>query len=207
MTLEIVGARSKARCRDGATATNTVIAYEPVWAIGTGLTPTPADVAEVHGFIRGELARDCWRRRGSASRILYGGSVKPANARELLCVPDVDGALVGGASLKASRFLCNSIGLCGRGRAESRRSEGVGKRDDLRHADGAGSRAGGRSFRRGSDAIAALHCRGAGRREHGSAVWHTAVAEPLDRESCPKLQGDRNRLLTREMQAAPRSRP
>jgi triosephosphate isomerase len=81
-----------------------VIAYEPVWAIGSGLTPTPADVAEVHGFIRSQAAA----RLGAAGegvRILYGGSVKPANAAELLAIGDVDGALVGGASLKAEEFL------------------------------------------------------------------------------------------------------
>ena len=85
-----------------ATAENTVIAYEPVWAIGTGRTPTAADVAEVHAHIRGELSRNV---AGSESvRILYGGSVKPSNATELMSVPNVDGALVGGASLNADDF-------------------------------------------------------------------------------------------------------
>jgi triosephosphate isomerase len=81
-----------------------VVAYEPVWAIGTGLTPTPADVAEVHTFIRRRLSA---RFAGQAARIriLYGGSVKPANAKELLGAAEVDGALVGGASLKAADFL------------------------------------------------------------------------------------------------------
>jgi triosephosphate isomerase len=80
------------------------IAYEPVWAIGTGLTPTPADVAEMHALIRERLT---WRysHLGQETRILYGGSVNPGNARELLGVPNVDGALVGGASLKAEDFL------------------------------------------------------------------------------------------------------
>ena len=78
--------------------------YEPVWAIGTGLTPTPADVAEVHGFIRQRLSGR-FGGEGGAIRILYGGSVKPANAQELLSVADVNGALVGGASLKAADFL------------------------------------------------------------------------------------------------------
>jgi len=85
----------------GAQPGNLVVAYEPVWAIGTGLTPTTADVAEVHGFIREKL-------RGMAAegvRILYGGSVKPGNAMELMAVKNVDGALVGGASLKADDFL------------------------------------------------------------------------------------------------------
>jgi triosephosphate isomerase len=83
---------------------NLVIAYEPVWAIGTGLTPTPKDVAELHGFIRQQLI-DRDKAAGSAIRILYGGSVTPANARELLTVENVNGALVGGASLKADDFL------------------------------------------------------------------------------------------------------
>jgi triosephosphate isomerase len=81
-----------------------VIAYEPVWAIGTGLTPTPADVAEVHGFIRERLTAR-FGEAGQDMRVLYGGSVKPSNAAELLGVANVDGALVGGASLKAEDFL------------------------------------------------------------------------------------------------------
>ncbi|MDQ2954593.1 MAG: triose-phosphate isomerase [Pseudomonadota bacterium] len=81
-----------------------VIAYEPVWAIGTGLTPTPKDIAELHGFIRRQLL-DRDKAAGGAVRILYGGSVNPANARELLAVENVNGALVGGASLKAEDFL------------------------------------------------------------------------------------------------------
>ncbi len=81
-----------------------MIAYEPVWAIGTGLTPTPADVAEVHGFIRERLVAR-FPAAGQGMRILYGGSVKPSNASELLAVANVDGALVGGASLKAEEFL------------------------------------------------------------------------------------------------------
>jgi triosephosphate isomerase len=87
-----------------ATAANTIIAYEPVWAIGTGLTPTAADVAEAHAHIRAELEA---KIGGEAKRmrVLYGGSVKPANAAELLSVANVDGALVGGASLKAKDFL------------------------------------------------------------------------------------------------------
>lgn len=84
-----------------------VVAYEPVWAIGTGLTPTVADVGEAHALIRKEL-QERYGRAGAAIRILYGGSVKPSNAAELLAVADVDGALVGGASLKASDFL----GIC-----------------------------------------------------------------------------------------------
>ena len=85
-------------------AADFVVAYEPVWAIGTGLTPTPKDVKEMHGFIRERLAV----RYGNASetvRILYGGSVKASNAAELLAIDNVDGALVGGASLNAEDFL------------------------------------------------------------------------------------------------------
>jgi len=81
-----------------------VIAYEPVWAIGTGLTPTAGDVAEAHEFIR-QRTVERHRGAGNAVRILYGGSVKPSNAKELMAVANVDGALVGGASLKAEDFL------------------------------------------------------------------------------------------------------
>ncbi len=91
---------------------NLVIAYEPVWAIGTGRTPTAGDVEEVHGFIRSKLT-DKMNKQGAAVRILYGGSVKPSNAAELMAVPNVGGALVGGASLKAADFLAisNSLSL------------------------------------------------------------------------------------------------
>lgn len=82
-----------------------VVAYEPVWAIGTGLTPTLADIAEVHAEIRRTLARMFGKDAAQRTRILYGGSVKPANAAEILALADVDGALVGGASLKAADFL------------------------------------------------------------------------------------------------------
>ncbi len=87
----------------GASAADTVVAYEPVWAIGTGRTPSNADIVAVHGQLRRELGK-----RGSAVagiRLLYGGSVKPANASEILALPDVNGALIGGASLKAQDFL------------------------------------------------------------------------------------------------------
>jgi triosephosphate isomerase len=103
-TLDVVGTQIEGSLPDGATAQNLVVAYEPVWAIGTGLTPTPADVAEVHGFIRGKLVKR-FGAAGEGMRILYGGSVKPSNAKELMAVADVDGALVGGASLKADEFL------------------------------------------------------------------------------------------------------
>jgi len=103
-TLDVVGAQIEGSLPDGAAAQTLVVAYEPVWAIGTGLTPTPADVAEVHGFIRGKLVKR-FGAAGEGMRILYGGSVKPSNAKELMAVADVDGALVGGASLKADEFL------------------------------------------------------------------------------------------------------
>jgi len=85
-------------------AENFVVAYEPVWAIGTGLTPTPRDVAEMHGFIRERLSLR-FGEKAQSMRILYGGSVKPGNAKELLAFENVDGALVGGASLDAGEFL------------------------------------------------------------------------------------------------------
>ena len=89
---------------DRAQPDDLVIAYEPVWAIGTGLTPTATDIEEVHGMIRERLATR-FGRPSEEMRVLYGGSVKPDNARELLAVGGVDGALVGGASLKAEDFL------------------------------------------------------------------------------------------------------
>ena len=89
---------------DGATAENTVIAYEPVWAIGTGLTPTAGDVEEMHAAMRANLESRLGSE-GAAMRLLYGGSVKPGNAQELMGVANVDGALVGGASLKSADFL------------------------------------------------------------------------------------------------------
>jgi len=102
--LDVVGKQLDGSIPDGASAQNLVVAYEPVWAIGTGLTPTPADVAEVHGFIRKRLVAR-FGAAGQGMRVLYGGSVKPSNAAELMAVADVDGALVGGASLKADDFL------------------------------------------------------------------------------------------------------
>ncbi len=92
--LDIVGAQLKGSLPE--TVDNIVIAYEPVWAIGTGLVPTNDDIAEMHGFIRTKTRKD--------TRILYGGSVKPGNAVEILAIADVNGALVGGASLKAEDF-------------------------------------------------------------------------------------------------------
>jgi triosephosphate isomerase len=94
---------------DGARADNLVVAYEPVWAIGTGRTPTTNDVAEVHAAIRGGLVSR-FGDEGRKMRILYGGSVKPSNAKELMAVANVNGALVGGASLKAADFLAIAAG-------------------------------------------------------------------------------------------------
>lgn len=102
--IEIVDGQLAGSIPDGANADNTVIAYEPVWAIGTGLTPTAADVAEIHAATRATL-ESRFGAAGTAMRILYGGSVKPANATELMAVANVNGALVGGASLKADDFL------------------------------------------------------------------------------------------------------
>jgi triosephosphate isomerase len=103
-TLKVVGQQVAESWPAGATPENLVIAYEPIWAIGTGLTPTAADVAEVHAFLRKEALRLAGPA-GAGIRLLYGGSVKPSNAAELMGVTDVDGALVGGASLKAADFL------------------------------------------------------------------------------------------------------
>jgi len=102
--LAVVGTQVDGSVPDGATPENLVVAYEPVWAIGTGLTPTLGDVAEMHGHIRRRLVLRLGAP-GQGIRILYGGSVKPSNARELMSAADVDGALVGGASLKADEFL------------------------------------------------------------------------------------------------------
>jgi triosephosphate isomerase (TIM) len=103
-TLDVVSRQLKGSIPEGATAASMVIAYEPVWAIGTGLTPTTAEVAEVHAHIRAELAKIAGEE-GAKVRILYGGSVKPSNAVELMSVANVNGALVGGASLKAADFI------------------------------------------------------------------------------------------------------
>jgi triosephosphate isomerase len=103
-TLDVVGRQLGGSTPEAATAANTVIAYEPVWAIGTGLTPTTEDVAEVHSFIRSVLSKLLVNGEADTIRILYGGSVKPDNAAALMAVANVDGALVGGASLKAADF-------------------------------------------------------------------------------------------------------
>jgi triosephosphate isomerase (TIM) len=103
-TLKIVSGQLEHSLPANATAANTVIAYEPVWAIGTGLVPTTADVAEVHAALRAALVARLGAE-GAGMRILYGGSVKPSNAKELMSVANVNGALVGGASLKAADFV------------------------------------------------------------------------------------------------------
>lgn len=102
-TLEVVGSQIAGSVPAGLDGADLVVAYEPVWAIGTGRTPTLEDVTAVHAHIRAALATKTADPAGV--RILYGGSVKPSNAVELLAVADVDGALVGGASLKAADFL------------------------------------------------------------------------------------------------------
>jgi triosephosphate isomerase len=108
-TLQICGNQLSGSLPDGATAANLVVAYEPVWAIGTGRTPTTTDVEQVHHFIRDRLNQR-FKAEGAGMRILYGGSVKPSNAAELMAVPNVNGALVGGASLKAADFLAIAAG-------------------------------------------------------------------------------------------------
>jgi triosephosphate isomerase len=103
-TLDIVGAQLAGSVPDGATGANTVIAYEPIWAIGTGKVPMLDQIIEVHDFIRTTLSKRFGADTAGAIRLLYGGSVKPANAAEIFTAQNVDGALVGGASLKASDF-------------------------------------------------------------------------------------------------------
>lgn len=100
--LETVGRQLAGSLPDSCAAGNTVIAYEPVWAIGSGRTPTIDEIAEMHGFIRSVLSERGAKLKGA--RVLYGGSVKAANSAEILEVRDVDGALVGGASLSAAEF-------------------------------------------------------------------------------------------------------
>jgi triosephosphate isomerase (TIM) len=104
MTIDIVSGQLGGSVPDDAAAERLVVAYEPVWAIGTGRTPTAQEVADVHAAIRNALIAR-FGDAGETVRILYGGSVKPSNAVELMAVANVNGALVGGASLKASDFL------------------------------------------------------------------------------------------------------
>ncbi|UFS66773.1 triose-phosphate isomerase [Paracoccus denitrificans] len=101
-TLDVISAQLAGSVPDGATAANTVIAYEPVWAIGTGRTPTSDQIAEVHALMRQRLSARF--ADGADIALLYGGSVKPGNAAEIFAIPHVNGALVGGASLKAEDF-------------------------------------------------------------------------------------------------------
>jgi triosephosphate isomerase (TIM) len=108
-TLDVCRSQLSHSLPDGARADNLVVAYEPVWAIGTGLTPTVGDVEQIHGFIR-NLLIGRFSSEGARIRVLYGGSVKPSNARELMAVANVNGALVGGASLKAADFLAIARG-------------------------------------------------------------------------------------------------
>ena len=102
--LDIVARQVAGSLPKGANAANTVVAYEPVWAIGSGLTPTLDDIAAVHAHLRARIADALGAETARGMRILYGGSVKPANAAGILALEDVDGALVGGASLKATDF-------------------------------------------------------------------------------------------------------
>ena len=102
-TLAVIGTQLDGSIPGAATAANLVVAYEPVWAIGTGRTPTLAEIAEVHSFLRGRL-RGLIGDEATGVRLLYGGSVKPSNAADIFALPHVDGALVGGASLKAADF-------------------------------------------------------------------------------------------------------
>jgi triosephosphate isomerase len=106
-TLEVVGRQLRGSLHgySGAEATALVIAYEPVWAIGTGRNATAAQAQEVHAAIRGVCAELFGPTAARQIRIQYGGSVKPDNAKELMLEPDVDGALVGGASLKTKDFV------------------------------------------------------------------------------------------------------
>lgn len=103
-TLAVISAQLLRSTPDAATGANTVIAYEPIWAIGTGLIPTLDQIEEVHNFLRTQLTGRFGDEIGNTFRILYGGSVKPTNASGIFAVPNVDGALVGGASLKAADF-------------------------------------------------------------------------------------------------------
>ncbi len=105
-TLAVVERQLAGSLPPGADPANTVVAYEPIWAIGTGRTPTEAQIAEVHAHLRGRLGA-----AGEGVRLLYGGSVKPSNAAEILALDNVDGALVGGASLDPNDFwaICRSL--------------------------------------------------------------------------------------------------
>ncbi len=103
-TLDIIAGQLSGSVPNGSTGDNLVVAYEPVWAIGTGAVATTAQIDEVHDFIRARLVQRLGDQVGNAIRLLYGGSVKPGNAAEIFQCDNVDGALVGGASLKAQDF-------------------------------------------------------------------------------------------------------
>jgi len=102
-TLNVIGRQLAGSVPDTATAATLVLAYEPVWAIGTGRTPLLDEIAEVHAFLRAQITARIGTE-GAGVRLLYGGSVKPSNAADIFALPHVDGALVGGASLKAADF-------------------------------------------------------------------------------------------------------
>ncbi len=104
-TMAVISVQLDGSVPASATARNTVIAYEPVWAIGTGRTPTPEEANQVHAHIRQHLQGTMGVTETAALRILYGGSMKPGNAADLLAQPDIDGGLIGGAALKADDFL------------------------------------------------------------------------------------------------------
>ncbi|MFZ2100681.1 MAG: triose-phosphate isomerase [Oricola sp.] len=106
----VVGRQLAGSVPAATTAGNTVIAYEPVWAIGTGLVPSNDDIATMHAFIR-KVLTERFGAEGAAARILYGGSVKPGNAAEIFAIANVDGGLIGGASLKAADFLAICDGI------------------------------------------------------------------------------------------------
>lgn len=112
-TLAMVERQVRESLPQGASATNLVVAYEPVWAIGSGLTPTTDDITKVHAHIRAVLAAALGKGDDAAGvRLLYGGSVKPGNAADILAIDNVDGALVGGASLKVEDFLAIATAAC-----------------------------------------------------------------------------------------------
>ena len=107
-TIKVCTSQIMGSVPEESTYQNTVIAYEPVWAIGTGKTPTTVEVQDVHAAIRKVVSKKLGRANANKMRILYGGSMKPSNAKELLALPDVDGGLIGGASLKVSDFIAIS---------------------------------------------------------------------------------------------------
>lgn len=111
-TIAVCSKQVKDSLPDDSKAANVVVAYEPIWAIGTGKTPTPEEVEEVHAAIREVLANKIGKSEAGKMRILYGGSVKPSNAEVMLSLPDVDGALIGGASLKSVDFIAIADSVC-----------------------------------------------------------------------------------------------